>query len=103
MQWEPEEFWVSFPEPAWRHRQAVVWLIVAAVLALDGIRAERHQAVEVVQLDRELDHHPPGRIPAHEIAGFKDRLEKSICLAHRPHRWLPASRRNLGAGTVNES
>jgi len=77
-----------------------VWLIIAAIFGVDGIGAQRHQPVEV---NGKLDHHPASFIPAHEIAGFKDRLEESICQGHRPHRWLPASRRNLGAGRVNEA
>jgi hypothetical protein len=73
-------------KPARRHRRALVRLIIAAVFGLDGIGAERHQAVKVSRLNGELDHHPPGRIPAHQIAIFQDRLEEPICLAHR----LPA-------------
>jgi hypothetical protein len=78
-----------------------VWLIIAAIFGVDGIGAERHQPLEVGSLYRELDHHPPSRVLADEIAGFKDRMEESISQGHRPHRWLPASRRNLSAGMVN--
>jgi hypothetical protein len=103
LQWEPKKLWASFPKPARRHRQALVRLIIAAVLAFDGVGAERHQPLETGSFGRELDHHPTGRIPANQIAGFKDRMEESIYQGHRPHRWLPMSRCNLGAEIVNEA
>jgi hypothetical protein len=32
------------------------------------------QPLEIARPDGELDHHPPNRIPAHDIAGFNDRV-----------------------------
>jgi hypothetical protein len=43
------------------------------------LRPRRHrrrmpQPLEIARPDGELDHHPPNRIPAHDIAGFNDRV-----------------------------
>lgn len=60
----------------------LVRLIVAAVLRLGLVSAERHQALQRGLVNSEFDDHSSRRIPAGDVAVLQDVADDLLCICH---------------------